>query len=54
MTFISPMLCTTLRDPGRVGDPRYIAEPKFDGQRVQVHVAQGRTLAAYSRLGSRS
>jgi hypothetical protein len=47
--FIAPMLCTTLRDPAQLGDPRYIAEPKFDGQRAQVHVARGRTVAAYSR-----
>ena len=39
MRFIPPMLCTALRDPRRVSDPRYIAEPKFDGQRAQVHVA---------------
>ena len=45
------MLCTTLHDPGRVGDPRYVAEPKFDGQRDQVHVATSRTVAVYSRLG---
>jgi ATP-dependent DNA ligase len=49
--FILPMLCTTLRDPSRLGDPRYIAEPKFDGQRAQIHVAGGRTVAAYSRRG---
>jgi ATP-dependent DNA ligase len=35
MRFIPPMLCTTLRDPRRVGDPRYVAEPKFDGQRAR-------------------
>ena len=51
MTFIPLMLCTTLRDPSRLGDPRYVAEPKFDGQRAQVHVAGGRTVAAYSRAG---
>jgi hypothetical protein len=49
--FIPPMLCTSLRDPNRLGDPRYMAEPKFDGQRAQVHVAGGRTVAAYSRAG---
>ena len=47
--FIPPMLCTTLRDPSRLGDPRYTAEPKFDGQRAQVHIAGGRTIGAYSR-----
>jgi hypothetical protein len=35
----------------RLGDPRYIAEPKFDGQRAQVHVAVNQTQAAYSRPG---
>ena len=44
--FIPPMLCTTLRDPSRLGDSRYVAEPKFDGQRAQVHVTGGRTVAA--------
>jgi ATP-dependent DNA ligase len=43
------MLCEVLRDPARLDDPRYVAEPKFDGQRAQVHVAGGRTIAAYSR-----
>ena len=41
------MLCSTLRDPSRLGDPRYMAEPKFDGQRAQVHVARERTGAVY-------
>jgi ATP-dependent DNA ligase len=45
------MLCTILRDPSRLGDPRYMAEPKFDGQRAQIHVAGGRTVAAFSRPG---
>jgi hypothetical protein len=49
--FIPPTLCTTLRDPSRLSDPRYVAEPKFDGQRAQIHVAGGRTVAAYSRPG---
>jgi integrase len=49
--FISPQLCSTLRDPNRLGDPRYVAEPKFDGQRAQVHIVAGRTVAAYSRRG---
>jgi ATP-dependent DNA ligase len=47
--FIAPMLRTTLRDPNRLGDPRYVAEPKFDGQRAQAHIAGGRTIGAYSR-----
>ena len=48
---IPPMLCTTPLDLSRPGDPRYVAEPKFDGQRAQIHVANGRTVAAYSRPG---
>jgi ATP-dependent DNA ligase len=43
--FIAPMLCSSLRDPNRLGDPRYVAEPKFDGQRAHVHVAGGRSAA---------
>jgi len=49
--FIPPMLCTSLRDSSRLGDPRYVAEPKFDGQRAQIHVAGGRTVAIFSRPG---
>jgi bifunctional non-homologous end joining protein LigD len=49
--FIRPMLCTTLRNPSHLGDPRYVAEPKFDGQRAELHVASGRTIGAYSRAG---
>jgi ATP-dependent DNA ligase len=46
------MLCTGLRDPSRFGDPRYAAEPKLDGQRAQVHIADGGTVAAFSRTES--
>jgi hypothetical protein len=49
MTFIPPMLCEVLRNPARLDDPRYVAEPKFDGQRAQLHVAGVRTVAAFSR-----
>ena len=49
MKFIPPMLSEILRDPARLEDSRYVAEPKFDGQRAQVHVDGGRTVAAYSR-----
>ena len=31
MAFIPPMLCSSLRDLSRLGDPRYAAEPKLDG-----------------------
>jgi hypothetical protein len=39
--FIPPMVCTSLRDPSRLGDPCDVAEPKLDGQRAQIHVADG-------------
>ena len=49
MTFIPPMLSEVLRDPARLEDSRYIAEPKFDGQRAQIHVGGGQTVASFSR-----
>ncbi len=49
--FIPPMLCTRLADPARLGVGAYIAEPKLDGQRAQVHVAGGRTVHVFSRPG---
>src|SRR5262249_26679846 len=45
------MLSDRLTDPARLQDQRYIAEPKLDGQRAQLHVRQGRTVACYSRRG---
>src|SRR5438034_1151605 len=36
--FIPPMPAARLEDPRRLADARYIAEPKLDGQRVQLHV----------------
>jgi hypothetical protein len=45
------MLATRLEDPRRLADPPYVAEPKLDGQRAQVHVRGGRTVACYSRPG---
>jgi hypothetical protein len=51
MPFIPPMLARRLEDPSRLADPRYIAEPKLDGQRVHVHVRGGRTVACYLRPG---
>jgi hypothetical protein len=48
---ISPMLATRLTDLSRLTDPRYIAEPKLEGQRAQVHVRDRRTVACYSRPG---
>jgi bifunctional non-homologous end joining protein LigD len=49
--FIPPMLATGLTDPARIASGRYIAEPKLDGQRAQVHVHRGRTAHVYSRPG---
>jgi bifunctional non-homologous end joining protein LigD len=51
MPFIPPMLATRLEGPRRLADPRYIAEPKLDGQRAQLHVREHRTLHAFSRPG---
>jgi ATP-dependent DNA ligase len=45
------MLCTRLTDPSRLDDPGYVAEPKLDGQRAQIHVASGRAVHVYSRPG---
>src|SRR5262245_65438484 len=45
------MLCSRLENPARLADRRYIAEPKLDGQRAQVHIHGGRTVACYSRPG---
>jgi ATP-dependent DNA ligase len=49
--FIPPMLCTRLGNPARLTDPRYVAEPKLDGQRAQLHVREGRTAYLFSRPG---
>jgi bifunctional non-homologous end joining protein LigD len=51
VSFIAPMLATRLSDGALLMDPRYIAEPKLDGQRVQVHLAGRRAVACYSRRG---
>ena len=45
------MLCTRLESPDRLDGRPYVAEPKLDGQRAQVHVARGRTAHVYSRPG---
>jgi ATP-dependent DNA ligase len=52
MTFIAPMLCSVLRDPVLLEHARYIAEPKLDGQRAQVHVAGGHGRGAIHRSAS--
>ncbi len=45
------MLASPLRDLSLLGDGPYVAEPKLDGQRAQIHVACGRTTHVYSRPG---
>jgi ATP-dependent DNA ligase len=45
------MLCERLTDPRRLADRRYIAEPKLDGQRAQLHVQHGEAVACFSRHG---
>jgi ATP-dependent DNA ligase len=45
------MLCSRLRDSSLLDDPCYIAEPKFDGQRAQLHIERDRAVACYSRPG---
>jgi hypothetical protein len=45
------MLCERLTDPRKLSDRHYIAEPKLDGQRAQLHVLSGKTIACYSRRG---
>ena len=51
VSFIPPMLCDRLTDPRRLDDRRYVAEPKLDGQRAQLHIHGSRALACYSRRG---
>jgi hypothetical protein len=43
MSLIQPMLSSRLENAARLTDPRYIAEPKLDGEHAQLHVYQGRT-----------
>src|SRR5262245_52183862 len=49
--FIAPMLCERLTNLSRLADRTYIAEPKLDGQRAQLHVHERRAVACYSRRG---
>lgn len=51
MPFLKPQLAFPLEDRAVLADPAYVAEPKLDGQRAQVHVADGQTVACYSRTG---
>ena len=48
---ISPLLAARFTDLTRLGDSRYIAGPKLDGQRAQAHVRDGRTVASYAWPG---
>ena len=43
---------STLENEAWLVDRRYIGEPKFDGQRAQIHILEGRTVACYSRPGA--
>jgi len=43
------MLCERLTNLSRVVDCSYIAEPKLDGQRTQLHVHGRRAVACFSR-----
>jgi bifunctional non-homologous end joining protein LigD len=45
------MLCTRLQSSDRLDGRPYVAEPKLDGQRAQIHVAGGRTVHVFSRPG---
>jgi ATP-dependent DNA ligase len=49
VVFIPFMLCDRLTDVHQLEDRRYVAEPKLDGQRAQLHVAGRRAVACYSR-----
>ena len=45
------VLCSRLEHLERLTERVYIAEPKLDGQRAQIHIRDGRTVACYSRPG---
>ncbi len=45
------MLTSRLESPAQLAGRSLIAEPKLDGQRAQIHVADGRTTHCYSRPG---
>src|SRR5436309_15452175 len=49
--FIPPQLCTRAAGRSWLAAPGYVAEPKLDGQRIQLHIAGHRTVAAFSRPG---
>ena len=45
------MLCERLTNVSRLAERGYIAEPKLDGQRAQLHVDGGRAVGCFSRRG---
>jgi ATP-dependent DNA ligase len=45
------MLCQRLTNLSRLADRGYIAEPKLDGQRAQLHIHAGKAVACYSLRG---
>jgi bifunctional non-homologous end joining protein LigD len=52
MGWLKPMLAKSTKDrPDAAGSPEFVAEPKLDGQRVEVEIVDGRTKRAYSRTG---
>jgi bifunctional non-homologous end joining protein LigD len=51
-TFIKPQLPHDLDDAGvGLGDPHFIAEPKLDGHRGQIHVVARKAAAVFTRGG---
>jgi DNA ligase 1 len=51
MAFVPPQLCTEVSGRSWLTVPGYVAEPKLDGQRIQLHGADRRTVAAFARPG---
>lgn len=49
--FILPMLAHALDNEQFLDAEGWIAEPKLDGQRIQVHIHHHRTVGLYSRTG---
>jgi ATP-dependent DNA ligase len=52
-TFIKPQLAKDGSDEGvAMGDSRFIAEPKIDGHRGQIHIRNRKPVAVFSRRGN--
>jgi len=51
MEFIKPMAAHLPEDDQVMTDDRFVAEPKLDGCRLQLHVKGGKTVGCYSRTG---